>query len=75
MDYQFIPKFLDGKIIDNILQTGKSINFLLKCCNVSDWMLELKTIDIEREIVSSSTLDSIRQWVIDCADITSKKLI
>jgi len=38
-------------------------------------MLKLKTIDIDKEIISSSTFDSINQWIKNSADIISKKLI
>jgi gamma-tubulin complex component 3 len=70
-----VPKFIDDVLVDNIFLAGKSVNFLRKCCNDTDWLLELKTIDIDKEIISSSTFDSIKQWFIQSSEIISKKLI
>ena len=36
VNVDLLPKFLDGTLVDNILQTGKSVNFLRKCCDVTD---------------------------------------
>lgn len=70
-----IPKFLDDILVKNILQAGKSVNFLRKCCKVNDWMLKLKTIDVEKDNFNSSTIDEIKKWVNSSTEITSKKLI
>jgi gamma-tubulin complex component 3 len=72
---EMVPKFIDDVLVDNIFLAGKSVNFLRKCCNDTDWLLELKTIDIDKEIISSSTFDSIKQWFIQSSEIISKKLI
>lgn len=75
IDVSMIPKFIDDILVNNILLAGKSVNFLRKCCNDSNWLLELKTIDIEKEIISSTTFSSIKQWVVNSSQIISKKLI
>jgi len=75
IDVEMVPKFIDDVLVDNIFLAGKSVNFLRKCCNDTDWLLELKTIDIDKEIITSSTFDSIKQWFIQSSEIISKKLI
>ncbi len=72
LDYSLIPAFMDEALADDILLAGKSVNFLIRQCGVSDWMLDLKLVDISASI---DQYDNIKDWVSTAATITSTKLI
>lgn len=41
LNYIMIPTFLSNKIANKILQTGKAVNFIRRCCEEQDWILDL----------------------------------
>jgi len=40
LNYVMIPTFLSNALAQKILLTGKAINFIRKCCNEQDWVLD-----------------------------------
>jgi hypothetical protein len=38
-----VPSFFDVVTAKKILMTGKAVNFIRKCCNEEDWVLEIDT--------------------------------
>jgi hypothetical protein len=37
-----IPSFLSNELAKQILQTGKAVNFIRKCCQLQGWTLQLQ---------------------------------
>jgi gamma-tubulin complex component 3 len=74
-----IPCFIDQQIAESILLTGKTVNFLRKCCGVQDWVLNIDFIDISSCLVSSFTQTSkfneFKEWISKATEITSQKLV
>ena len=50
LDIPLIPSFMDEALAEDILLAGKSVNFLIRQCGVSDWMLDLPLVDISASI-------------------------
>lgn len=41
LNYIMIPAYFSNDLARQILQTGKSVNFIRKCCNLQGWTLQL----------------------------------
>jgi gamma-tubulin complex component 3 len=41
LNHQMVPSFFDVVMATKILVTGKSLNFIRRCCNEDDWALSL----------------------------------
>jgi len=41
LNYIMIPSFFSNTLAKQILQTGKSVNFIRKCCQLQGWTLQL----------------------------------
>jgi gamma-tubulin complex component 3 len=41
LNYVMIPKFLTNELANKILQTGKAVNFIRRCCRETDWILDV----------------------------------
>ena len=41
LNYVMIPAFLTNNLANKILQTGKAVNFIRRCCDEQDWILDL----------------------------------
>lgn len=41
LNYIMIPAFLSNGLANKILQTGKAVNFIRRCCMEQDWMLDM----------------------------------
>ena len=35
-----IPSFINNQLVTKILQTGKAVNFIRRCCGEQDWLLD-----------------------------------
>ena len=42
LNHIMIPSFMSNNIANKILQTGKAVNFIRRCCQEQDWILDLK---------------------------------
>ncbi len=40
LNYQMIPSFLTNELASKILQTGKAVNFIRRCCHEEDQVIE-----------------------------------
>ena len=47
LNISMIPTLVSSELAEQILLTGKSVNFLKRCCKVNDWHLNLAFIDVE----------------------------
>jgi gamma-tubulin complex component 3 len=41
LNYIMIPSFLTNQLAKKILLTGKAVNFIRRCCNEQDWILDI----------------------------------
>ena len=41
LNYIMIPSFLSNELAIKILKTGKTVNFIRRCCGEQDWILDL----------------------------------
>lgn len=41
LNYIMIPSYLTNALAVKILQTGKAVNFIRRCCQESDWILDV----------------------------------
>jgi gamma-tubulin complex component 3 len=41
LNYIMIPSFLSNELAKKILQTGKAVNFIRRCCGENDWILDV----------------------------------
>ena len=41
LNYVMIPAFLTNGLANKILQTGKCVNFIRRCCDEQDWILDV----------------------------------
>jgi gamma-tubulin complex component 3 len=42
LNYIMIPSFFSNELAKQILQTGKAVNFIRKCCQLQGWTLQLQ---------------------------------
>jgi len=66
-----IPSFLDKTIAEKIYLSGKTVNFLKKCCNVKEWTLNIELFDSK----DLSNLTKFHDWVILCSNVINQKLL
>jgi len=77
LNYIMIPSFLTNEIATKILLTGKAVNFIRRCCQEDDWILdssESMPFNFENNgaINNSETLSDLKIWVDHAYMITSK---
>ena len=63
LNYVMIPAFLSNQLANKILQTGKAVNFIRKCCDEQDWILDVSLqapFQAEQYDLDSNKL---KQWV------------
>jgi gamma-tubulin complex component 3 len=64
-----VPGFLPPELVDQIFLTGKSINFIRKCC-FEEWKSEGPL-----ELPKLRDLGSMKLWIESCSSVTNAKLI
>jgi gamma-tubulin complex component 3 len=74
LNYQMIPSFLTHDIALQILQTGKAVNFIRRCCHEDDWVMETD-FDIGEWVNDRSDFESLRKWVDRVAEERNRALI
>ena len=76
-----IPSFINNELATKILQTGKAVNFIRRCCGEQDWLLDKSLqmpFDTEELLANRSTHEifaRLSKWVEYAHDITNKALI
>ena len=74
LNFQMIPSFLTFDIAQQILQTGKAVNFIRRCCHEDDWAMETD-FDIGEWVNDRSDFESLRKWVDRVAEERNRALI
>ena len=64
-----VPEFMPPELVDQIFLTGKSINFIRKCC-LEEWKSEGPL-----ELPKLRDLPSMKIWIETTSSVTNKKLI
>lgn len=41
LNHIMIPAFMSNELANKILATGKAVNFIRRCCQEEDWILDL----------------------------------
>ncbi len=69
LNYIMIPSFLSNALAHKILLTGKAVNFIRRCCNEQDWILDV-SMQLPFEVHSlvgsagaSETFQHLNKWV------------
>ena len=76
-----VPSFINNELALKILQTGKAINFIRRCCGEQDWLLDISLqmpFDLQELMQGSSTTEifvKLSKWVSHAHEITNKSLI
>lgn len=65
-----VPAFFDEDLASTILLTGKSINFLRKCCEEEEWAAEAPL-----ELPLIHDLPELRNWVNSAAEVTNAQVM
>ena len=69
-----IPSFLTNDLAKKILQTGKAVNFIRRCCGEQDWVLD-SSLQVEDWVNDKTNFDVMRNWVDQATIMTNKELI
>jgi len=79
LNREMIPGFMDLQLAEKILTTGKSVNFMRKCCLATDWYLDIDFIDLSSAVVSNvnQTLNftEFKEWALRTNEMTCKALL
>lgn len=79
LNYVMIPSFLSNELAIKILQTGKTVNFIRRCCGEQDWILDLSLqLPFDAQSLSGSTSDTfskLNNWVNNAYEVTNSSLI
>ena len=74
-----IPSFLSNELAHKILQTGKAVNFIRRCCGEQDWILDVSLqLPFDAQSLSGSTSDTftkLNNWVNHAYEVTNSSLI
>jgi hypothetical protein len=67
LNYIMIPSFLSNSLAHKILLTGKAVNFIRRCCNEQDWILDMSLqLPFETHNLvgsASDTFHHLMNWV------------
>jgi len=72
INYSIIPSFLTNEIT-KILQTGKAVNFIRRCCKEEDWILD-QSLNLGDWANNKSDFDELKNWVNQAYLNTNKKV-
>ena len=75
LNYIMIPAFLSNQLANKILLTGKAVNFIRRCCDESDWILDISLqapFQTEQYDLDSNKL---KQWVETAYEQTNQQLL
>ena len=74
-----IPSFLTNDLAQKILQTGKAVNFIRRCCGEQDWLLDISLqLPFDAQNLQGSTMDTftkLNKWVNHAYVVTNQSLI
>lgn len=79
LNYIMIPSFLSNQLAHKILLTGKAVNFIRRCCNEQDWILDVSMqMPFETQNLvgtASETFHHLQRWVDHAYTITNQQLL
>lgn len=79
LNFIMIPSFLSNELALKILQTGKAVNFIRRCCGEQDWILDVSLqLPFDAQSLSGSTSDTftkLNNWVKHAYEVTNSSLI
>ena len=73
LNHIMIPSFMSNNIANKILQTGKAVNFIRRCCQEQDWILDLQMQSVP--FLDCLDTNMLAQWVENAASKTNAHLI
>ena len=65
-----VPAFFDESLANTILLTGKSLNFLRKCCSEEEWAAEAPLA-----LPRIHELAELKRWVSSAAEVTNAQVM
>lgn len=68
-----IPSFLTNDLANEILQTGKAVNFIRRCCK-QDWSLQM-SFKVDEWVSDQSNFEVLRHWVDQATEETNRTLM
>ena len=82
LNYIMIPSFLTNDLANKILLTGKAVNFIRRCCNEQDWILDVsQQLPFNAENMCSignqqtEAFVNLKNWVDHAYNVTSQQLL
>lgn len=70
-----IPAFLTNNLANKILQTGKAVNFIRRCCDEQDWILDVSLQAPFQAEQHDLDINKLKQWVEQAHEKTNKQLL
>lgn len=70
-----IPAFLSNALANKILQTGKAVNFIRRCCQEQDWILDVSLQAPFQADQHSLDVNKLKQWVEQAHQKTNTQLL
>lgn len=78
LKHAMIPSFLTNDLAHKILLTGKAVNFIKKCCNEDEWVLDASVqvpFNVNDWANDKTNYDALSAWVDHAYRVTNKELI
>ena len=79
LNYIMIPSFLSNALAQKILLTGKAVNFIRKCCQEQDWILDASLqIPVEMTQLVGEGNDAfaeLSKWVDHAYKVTNQQML
>ncbi|CDW82197.1 gamma-tubulin complex [Stylonychia lemnae] len=80
LNYIMIPSFLTNALAHKILLTGKAVNFIRRCCQEQDWILDISLqLPFETSTLlvgsASDTFQHLKNWVDHAYQVTNQQLL
>jgi len=62
LNHAMIPSFLTNELAEKILQTGKAVNFIRRCCGEANWVLDTN-LQVGDWVSHQTDFESLKKWV------------
>jgi gamma-tubulin complex component 3 len=69
-----IPAYFTNELAKKILQTGKSVNFIRRCCQLQGWTLHMSTQSLF-DLENGLDINRLQQWVNEACEKTNSELL
>ena len=71
IEHAMVPAFFNTSLLQRVLVTGKSINFIRTCCEEEDWVMRAEL----PSLTQLTDYDTLEKWVDEAAKVTNAELI